>query len=285
MAAVPELSFLLVSLISSIHAGEHIFIREEGDDYTFTPPKTTSCLISRSVGGENLVLWNTSDLWSNQSSVPGPLKQRLVSDVETSSYRILNLTQSDSGPYREECWTEGTVTHGNNITIMVCSSIDQSFMLWSILTARPGETVDLPCRGAAGHLDVQWIKQDSGHEQETWSRVFGDKTTSEMDDVRGRYQVVTNSSDLHVSSVTATDFTDYRCLVMDQQWCVSSEDVELRPSSEVIYSSEGQTAVLPCTITDSTDEQPPRWSDRISSDLGLLNQTDPSVDQNWCFHL
>ncbi|XP_032363566.1 uncharacterized protein LOC116676813 [Etheostoma spectabile] len=288
MAAVPELSFLLVSLISSIHAGEHIFIKKEGSSYTFTPPKTTtSCLISRSVGGENLVLWNTSDLWSNQSSVPGPLKQRLLSDVETSSYTIRRLTQSDSGPYREECWTERTVTHGNNITIMVCSLFG-----WRDISARLGETVDLKCGGpATGHQDVLWFKQDSGYEQETWSRVFGDKTTSEMDDVRGRYQVVddvrgryqvvTNSSDLRVSNVTATDFRWFRCLVMDQQRCVSGRTVRLYPKYEMIYRSEGQTAVLPCTVSHSADEQPPRWSNRISSDLGLLNQTDPSVDQNY----
>ncbi|XP_032364171.1 uncharacterized protein LOC116678317 [Etheostoma spectabile] len=160
---------------------------------------------------------------------------------------------------------------------MVCSSS----RLKSIFTARLGETVDLPCRGAAGHQDVLWLKQDSGHEQETWSRVFGDKTTSEVDDVRRRYQVVTNSSDLRVSNVTATDFADYRCLVMDQQRCVSGRTVELNPSYETIYGLEGETAVLPCTVADSNDEQPPHWSDLISSDPGLLNQTDPSVDQNY----
>ncbi|XP_032363345.1 uncharacterized protein LOC116676106 [Etheostoma spectabile] len=158
---------------------------------------------------------------------------------------------------------------------MVCSSVDGRR-----ITARLGETVDLPCWGPAGHLDVQWFKQDSGYEQRTWSSVFGDKTTSEMDDVRGRYQVGTNS-DLRVSNVTATDFRDYRCLVMDQQRCVSGRTVGLTPSYERIYGSVGETAVLPCTVADSTDEQPPRWSNRISSDPGLLNQTDPSVDQNY----
>ncbi|XP_032357048.1 uncharacterized protein LOC116670579 [Etheostoma spectabile] len=284
MAAVTELSFLLVALINSIHAGEHIIIQEEGSSYTFTPPKNTiSCLISRFVGGENLVLWNTSDLWSNQSSVPRPLKRRRVSRVKTSSYTIRRLTQSDSGPYREECWTEGTVTHGTNITIMVCSS---SSVGRRDIRARLGETVDLPCDRAAGNQYVQWLKKDSRYNQGTWSRVFGDKTTSEIEDVRGRYQVVTNSSDLRVSNVTATDFRWYSCLVMDQQQCVSSETLALRPLYEVIHGSVGETVVLPCTVADSTDEQPPHWrkynpKTHSYHDPGLLNQTDCSVDQNY----
>ncbi|XP_035859033.1 uncharacterized protein LOC118495435 [Sander lucioperca] len=102
-----------------------------------------------------------------------------------------------------------------------------------------------------------------------------------MDNVRGRYQVVTNTSALHVSNVTKTDFTEYNCLVMKQQQCVSSYIVWLILQSEVIYRSVGETAALSCTIADSTDEQSPRWFNRFSTDLELLNQTVPSVDQNY----
>ncbi|XP_031149005.1 uncharacterized protein LOC116045491 [Sander lucioperca] len=276
MAAVTELSFLLFALINNIHAAEQIIVQQERWSYTFKlPNNTNSCLISRSVGEEKLVLWNTSDLWSINSSVPEDLKQRLVSSVETSSYTILNLTHSDSGPYREECWTEGNVTHDNNITITVCSLII-SFGFTVIF----GETVDLSCEGAADNLDVQWLKRDSRYEQETWSRVFGDNMTSVMDNVRGRYQVVTNTSALRVSNVRNTDLTRYRCLVMYQQQCIFSNTVELILQSEIIYGSVGETAVLPCTVADSTDEQPPRWSNLLSGQE-LHNQTVPSVDQNY----
>ncbi|XP_028428219.1 uncharacterized protein LOC114551247 [Perca flavescens] len=279
MAAVTELSFLLFALINYIHAQELILIKEKLRSHTFKlPENTNSCLISRCVGEEKLVLWNTSDLWSNSSSVPQHLKQRLVSSVETSSYTILHLTHSDSGRYREECWTEGNVTHDNNFTITVCSSVDLRD-----ITARLGETVDLSCEGAADNLDIQWLKQDSRYDYGPWNRVFGDKTTSVMDNVRGRYQVVTNTSALRVSNITTTDFTVYRCLVMNQQQCVSSNTVWLFLPYEIIYGSVGESAVLPCSITDSTDEQPPRWSKMklLYSDLELHNQTDPSVDQNY----
>ncbi|XP_031172072.1 titin-like isoform X3 [Sander lucioperca] len=277
MAAVTELSFLLFALINNIHAQERIIIQKKRTSYTFNlPENTNSCLISRSVGEEKLVLWNTSDLWSNNPSVPEHLKQ-LVSTVKTSSYTILHLTHSDSGPYQEECWTEGNVTHENNITITVCTtSIYRTFIRVSL-----GETVDLPCEGAADNLDIQWLKRDYRYEQETWSRVFGDNTTSVMDNVRGRYQVVTNTSALRVSTITTTDLTDYNCLVMNQQQCFSSHTVQLRLPYETIYRSVGETAVLPCTITDSTDEQPPRWSNRFSTNLGQQNQTVPSVDRNY----
>ncbi|XP_078100787.1 uncharacterized protein LOC144513558 [Sander vitreus] len=277
MAAVTELSFLLFALINNIHAQERIIIEQEGDRYTFyLPDNTDSCLISRSVGEEKLVLWNTADLWSNTSSVPEHLKQRLHSNVDTS-YTILHLTHSDSGRYREECWTEGNVTHDNSITITVCTTSIGG----TVISPRLGETVDVPCWGAADKRDIQWLKQDSRYDYGTWSRVFGDNPTSVMDNVRGRYQVVTDTSALRVSNITATDFTRYNCLVMNQQQCVSSYAVELILPHEVIYGSVGETAVLPCTITDSTDEQPPRWSTWFSSDLGLLNQTVPSVDQNY----
>ncbi|KAI4795050.1 hypothetical protein KUCAC02_031674 [Chaenocephalus aceratus] len=62
MAAVSELSVLPLALISNIHAEDLIVIREESDSFTFkVPEKAGSCLISRFVGEEKLVLWNTSD--------------------------------------------------------------------------------------------------------------------------------------------------------------------------------------------------------------------------------
>uniref|UniRef100_A0A8C9ZG18 Ig-like domain-containing protein n=1 Tax=Sander lucioperca TaxID=283035 RepID=A0A8C9ZG18_SANLU len=103
-----------------------------------------------------------------------------------------------------------------------------------------------------------------------------------MDDVTGRYQVVTNTSALRLFNLTATDLTNYTCLVMNQQQCVSSHTVGLSLRLEMIYHSVGETAVLPCTVTDSTDDQPPRWFKGLSHiDPGQQNQTVPSVDQNY----
>ncbi|KAF3847012.1 hypothetical protein F7725_004090 [Dissostichus mawsoni] len=49
-----------VCLISNIHAKELIVIQKENDSFTFElPEEASSCLISRSVGEEKLVLWNT----------------------------------------------------------------------------------------------------------------------------------------------------------------------------------------------------------------------------------
>ncbi|KAF3841613.1 hypothetical protein F7725_023564 [Dissostichus mawsoni] len=75
-SCISELSVLLFALISNIHSEELIVIREERDSLTFElPEEAGSCLISRSVGEEKLVLWNTSDLWPQNSSVPEDLKQ------------------------------------------------------------------------------------------------------------------------------------------------------------------------------------------------------------------
>ncbi|XP_049431762.1 uncharacterized protein LOC125888425 isoform X2 [Epinephelus fuscoguttatus] len=278
MAAVTELCFLLFALINNIHAEELITIKKERDSYTFHLPKeASSCLISRFVGEEKLVLWNSSDLWSHNSTVPEDLKQRLsVVSRENGSYIIHNLTYSDSGLYQEECWTDGKVTYERNSSVIICSSVDRR-PFWVVT---PGETMDVPCSGAADNLDFLWLKRDFRYEQEIWKKVFGDNTTSVMDDAGGRYQVEKNSSTLHVFNFTTTLKTQFTCLLMNQQQCVSSEHAELHLLYETIYGTVGETAVLPCTVTDLSDDQPPRWK-MYDNVLNTTDQTVPSVDQNY----
>jgi len=146
---------------------------------SYSQRRPAPCLISRFVGEEKLVLWNTSDLWPQNSSVPEDLKKRLVSMANISSYMIQNLTYSDSGLYLE-CWSEGKVTYQENITIHVCGSIGE------IRDAVAGDTWRniIPVSSAADKLDVQWLKLDYWYEQEIWTRVFGDNTASVMDNDR-----------------------------------------------------------------------------------------------------
>ncbi|XP_037631730.1 uncharacterized protein LOC119491648 [Sebastes umbrosus] len=284
MAAVAELSFLLFALINKIHAEELIIIQKERDSYTSELPKeaNSSCLISRFVGEEKIVLWNTSDLWSQNSTVPKDLKGRL-SVGSISNYTIHNLTHSDSGTYQEECWTEGKVTSEKNISIIICSSINEELPIG----VGTEESVDLPCPGAADNPDIQWLKRESRSEQEIWTRVFGDNTTSVMDNVKGRYQVVTNTSDLRVSDFRTIIYTTYTCLVMNQQQCVSSHPVRQAPRS-IIYGSVEETAVLPCNVTDFIDDEPPHWKkliDFFNADEGQINYkmslVEQEVDQNY----
>ncbi|KAJ4923040.1 hypothetical protein JOQ06_015390 [Pogonophryne albipinna] len=249
MAAVSELSVLLFALISSIHSEELI-----------------------------LVLWNTSDLWPKNSSVTEDLKQRLVSVANTSTYMIQNLTRSDSGLYQEECWTEGKVTHERNITMTVCGSIGEISRVDGI----PEGTLDLHCPGAADHLDGQWLKQDHPSEQGTWTRVFGDNTASVMDNDRGRYQVVENTSALRISNFPTTVFRLVTCLLMNQQQCVSSQPVQFLLNIEWMYRSVGETAVLQCPVTDLSEDKPPYWETKsFNGDQVELNFTGSLVDQNY----
>jgi len=278
MAAVSQLSVLLFALISNIHSEELIVIREERRSFTFElPEEAGSCLISRSVGEEKLVLWNTSDLWPQNSSVPEDLKQRLVSVANTSSYKINDLTHSDSGLYQEECWTEGNVTHERNITVTVCGYIDGP---WSV-SMEDEETKDLPCRGAADHLDVQWLKRDYRYEQEIWTRVFGDDTASVMDNDRGRYQVVKNTSALRISNISPADLGEYTCLLMNQQQCVRSQPVEYYLDREWIYRSVEDTVVLQCPDSGFHGDKPPDWIRLNNIDQGQHSLSGSLVDQNY----
>ncbi|KAI4794146.1 hypothetical protein KUCAC02_032255 [Chaenocephalus aceratus] len=278
MAAGSELSVLLLALISNIHAEELIVLREESDSLTFELPEEAGCcLVSRCAGEEKLVLWNTSDLWDQNSSVPADLRQRLVSVANTSTYTIQNLTRSDSGPYREECWTEGNVTHERHFTMTVCGSIGETRF-----TRMDGETMDLPCPGAADHLEVQWLKRDSRYEQETWTRVSVDDTASVMDADRGRYQVVGNTSALRISNISTTVSRRFSCLLMDRQQCVSSHSAQFLLTTERIFRSVGDTAVLRCPVTDFSEDKPPYWTtDFLNSDQGQLNRSVGVVDRRY----
>uniref|UniRef100_A0A671U9E0 Ig-like domain-containing protein n=1 Tax=Sparus aurata TaxID=8175 RepID=A0A671U9E0_SPAAU len=179
---------------------------------------------------------------------------------------IQNLIHSDSGQYQEECW--GNVTYENNITVIVCSTI----LFRRRVDVTVGETVDLPCEGAADNLDIQWLKSDSGYWNNIWTRVFGDSVTSVMDDVEGKSQVVKDSSGLRIYNLTLSRFKYYNCLVMNQQQCVSSHPVELNLPSERILYTVGETAVLQCPAAEFTDGQPPLWTKYNENNYNFVSE-------------
>ncbi|KAF3693359.1 hypothetical protein EXN66_Car009035 [Channa argus] len=264
MAAFTEFCFLLFVLISNIQTEELITIKEEGGSYEFTPPEEADhCLISRIVGEEKLVLWNTSDLWSEPSTVPEDLKQRLsvVSTSNISFYLIHNLTYSDSGLYQEKCWTErDTETHENNIRIIICGTMIEDISS----KVSFGQTVDLPCGGAADKLTPLWLKLESEYIEDKWTRVFGDSTTSVITN-KERFQVVKTTSALRVNNFTISDPSMYNCLVMNQQQCVSSNIVDVSPEDEVLYYTVEDTAVLQCS--QSPFQQVVPWATLITGAL------------------
>ncbi|KAI3377331.1 hypothetical protein L3Q82_008542, partial [Scortum barcoo] len=94
MAAV-QLSFLLFALINNIQAEEHEIKKENGSLTFNLTEEADFCLISRFVDEEKLVLWNTSDLWTKNSTVPEDLKQRL-SFVNGTHFSSLMILQPDS---------------------------------------------------------------------------------------------------------------------------------------------------------------------------------------------
>ncbi|GLD66251.1 titin-like isoform X1 [Lates japonicus] len=261
MPAVAELSFLLFAFINSIHAEEPIIILEEKDFYAIKlPDEGDLCLISRYVGEQKLVLWNTSDVWSTNTTLPEDLKDQhvFVDRLNISSYTIDSLTHSDSGLYQVECWTNGTMTQSENISLTVCSGkhkrrrVQVSF----------GETVDLLCEGAADNLSVQWLKYHyGGQKKDKWTRVFTDSKNSLSDNEEDRLQVVKGTSTLRVSNFNLEVFGPYTCLVMDKQCCIGSHPVAVVIQSEFLYRSAGETAVLHCVVGNSNDDQPLHWID------------------------
>ena len=277
MAAVAELSFLLFALTNNIHAEELITIRNESDSYTFEPPKEANfCLISTFVNEGKRVLLNTSDLWSQNSTAPEHLKEGLpvVSKVNNSSYKIHNLTHSHSGLYQEQCWTEGEVTHEKNISIVVCGTIGEK----TDIQVNLGERFELPCKGAANSLTVQWLQRVFGYKNDIWRKVFSGGTTSLMDNEKRTFEVMKNTSALVVSDYKFTASSMYTCLVMNKKQCVSSHPVEIKIYPNIFFHSVGERAVLDCS--DLGDDQPPVWKKYNTEDFFLSRTNYTVLGQN-----
>ncbi|XP_026048882.1 uncharacterized protein LOC113036672 [Astatotilapia calliptera] len=253
MAAVAQLCFsLLFTLISNIHAEEFIAIRKEGDSLQFKlPDRNSFCITSRRVGEDTLVLWNISDPWNRNFTVHEDLTGRL-SFPETfhgsPSFTLNNLTHSDSGLYRDVCWTQGSVTYERNISLTVCKTVKGEE---SIIAS--DSTVDVQCKGAGENLTVRWIRH-YGEWQQAGLSSFKDRILK-VNKVQESFLQVTNASLLHVN----TQPTSYICLVMNQQQCVSTYSVSLTKRTKLRYASEGDTAVLECPFMDPIHDQPPVW--------------------------
>ncbi|CAI5692681.1 unnamed protein product [Oreochromis niloticus] len=252
MAAVAQLCFsLLFTLISNIHGEEFIAIREEGGSLQFKlPDQNSSCITSRRVGEDTLVLWNISDPWNRNFTVHEDLTGRLsVLDTfhGSPSFTLNNLTHSDSGLYQDVCWTQGSVTYERNISLTVCRKVRGG----DVITISDA-TADVRCKGAGENLTVRWIRH-YGEWQQAGPN-FEDRIL-EVNKVQESFLEVTNTSLLHVN----TRPTSYICLVMNQQQCVSTYSVSLTKHTKLRYASEGDTAVLECPFTDPIHDQPPGW--------------------------
>lgn len=267
MSAHVDLSLLLFVFISKIQAEEPTTILEEKGSYTIKLPEATNfCMISRFVGEQKLVLWNTSGLWSQNNTVPEDLKEQcsFIDRVNISSNIIHNLTHSDSGLYQVECWTKGNMIHKKNESLTVCSRIHEMRSVQGTF----GRTVDLECQGAADNLTVQWLRHQGGNTQEEkWTRVSSDNKKSLMDNEEDRLQVVKSTSTLRVSNFNRKVFGPYTCLVMNKQRCISSHPVTIIIQSEVIYHSVGETAMLNCTVNNASDDQLLYWTDPSNTRL------------------
>ncbi|KAF3841759.1 hypothetical protein F7725_023710, partial [Dissostichus mawsoni] len=102
-----------------------------------------------------------------------------------------------------------------------------------------------------------------------------------MENDRGRYQVVKNTSALRISSFSTTDLGVYNCLVMDQQQCVSSHPAQYQMVSDFIYHSVDDTVVLQCPVTGFSKEKPPYWKATLLNSAQGQQNYSSLVDQNY----
>lgn len=254
MAAVAELFLLLFPFIRCISTQEPLTILEEKGSYTFNLPEEGNfCSISRFVGEQKLVLWNTSEHCPNDRKVPEDMKEHclLFDRANISSHMIHNLSHSNSGLYQVECWTEENIRHEENISIVVCSRTHKMRSVQGSFES----TVVLKCEGAADNRTVKWLRGGHRNEQgEKWTSI---SLTSDEED---RLQVKKKTSELSVSNFNLDVFGPYTCLVMDKQQCISSHPVAVIIQTEVVYRSVGERAVLHCIGSSFSNDPPVSWN-------------------------
>lgn len=236
MAWLIPLSIQLAVLIRTVLTDQDI--KDEGDKCTFYISNDEGedyCLMFRSSAGESLLLWNTSNPVEN-SSLAAEFRDRLV--LEGSNLYINNLTQSDSGRYRMECWTDGRVSHRDSKELLVCSGSNEEEMMQVNL----GQRVELQCEGTRedANMTVRWFREDEN----------GDN----------RVQLAENSSSLHITNITIKDLESYYwCMGLGGQLCVYSLVFNLGHKLQYVTLSVGEEAVLPCFNPDDPNGTETRW--------------------------
>uniref|UniRef100_A0A667ZIJ7 Ig-like domain-containing protein n=1 Tax=Myripristis murdjan TaxID=586833 RepID=A0A667ZIJ7_9TELE len=238
------LVFLLVALTDGVGAEQTIEILPKDGLYFFISPRAANfCVMSRSTGEETLMLWNTSHSSPRNSMLPEDLRERLQVSEEVNAYfyEIHNLTFSDSGLYRMECWTEGNMTHQMITELTVCGAIGDRRTAYTSLDW----TLNLTCEGANDNLTLQVVKDHSS---------------------------------LHFTNYRDQWTYLYSCLVMDKQQCISSHPVEVTFQMEIIYHRVGDSAVLQCANSDFSDEQ--KCWDTTSGTMPMLCQNIPELFSN-----
>ena len=227
MAWVMKLGILLAVLIRTVLTDQDI--KKEGEyhillNINYYGEYGEYCLMFRSSAGESLLLWNTSNPLEN-STLAAEFRDRLV--LEKPLLYVNSLTQSDSGRYRMECWTDGRVSHRDSKDLLVCSGSNEK----TILHVHLGETVKLQCEGtrSGANMTVRWFR-----ERDSAPRLDG------------REQLVEKSFCLLIN-VTMEDLKSYyMCMILEGQLCVSRHLFYTRRKRQYVVLAVGDEAVLPC---------------------------------------
>lgn len=271
MAAAAQLCFsLLFALISNTRAEERIVVLEEGGSLdSELPDGSSSCVTARLAGGDSLVLLDISDPWGGNFTAHEDWTGRLsvsATSRGSSSATLHNLTRSDSGLYRDVCWTDGEVTYERNTSLTVCGTVRRR--RGTIISSRAA--VEVACKGAGGTQTVQWIRHDL-RRVEGMAGISPDGITLEVDSLKESFLEVKNTSLLHVFDTLRTF---YICLVKDQQQCSSIHTALLIKQTQTAYASEGEPAVLQCPCTHR-DPPPLWWRGTLDSEMYQLVEVAP----------
>lgn len=161
-------------------------------------------------------------------------------NLRNNSYlQINNLTQSDSGRYKVECWTNGTGSKQKNIDLTVFRTTGKKPVVPFI---QLGETVDLLCGTARGgdNVTVRWLYLN------IWDNISS--LAPFLEDEMGK-QMVENSSTLRITNFPNEDNISFLLMVLEPQQCVYRELMEVRPEAMYLHCSLGENAVHCLALT------------------------------------
>lgn len=269
------LGFLLLFLFSSVHGeeAEPVFHAEGsavemgycfGVDYI---------VVFRSTLQGDQLLGNSSDD-DAALSPPAELSGRINinRNEQPLGLQIKNLTRTDSGTYRRECWQNQTLASQHTMDLLVC---DEEVESKEISVTEQDGGAELRCSSISTDLEgtsLRWYHEISPSYKVT---LFLDTSMSlePLDELLGPVEVRNRGEVLWLEKSILKPNQYFYCLVVKDAKCLSFQRMYLPDRSEGtdVFASEGDMVVLKCP-SDGANQ---RWK----TPLGIMNSSSETGSQ------
>lgn len=180
--------------------------------------------------------------------------------------QIKNLTYTDSGVYRRECWQNQMLVSQHTQELLVC---DEEVEPTDIIETEQDGRVELLCGSSSVGLEgtsVRWYHESFPSYKIT---LFLDTSVSlePLSELPGLIQVQQRGEVLSLNKSVLKPNQNYYCVVVKDAKCLSFHTMHLPDNSESteIFTSEGDAVVLKCPANG--------YNQQWKTPLGVMNSS------------